>query len=197
MWVGADPGGSANFGIAVILDNGKIECSSVRGAMRAIEYVKKYDKIPHGVGVDSPLWWCSGESSDRKADKWIRKVPEIGKGEVQTVNSLRGAVLAQGMLFVDLLRKEYGISLNVTEVHPKALLKTAYYALFEELINTFGVRPTFRSNHERDAIVSAIAAREGFSGRWKHDLSLDRFPEEQDPYSHWLAPIHYFWPGIE
>jgi hypothetical protein len=48
--------------------------------------------------------------------------------------------------------------------------------------------------HERDAILSAVAAREGFEGRWSNDLALNRLQSEQDPRSYRLAPIHYFWP---
>jgi hypothetical protein len=42
--------------------------------------------------------------------------------------------------------------------------------------------------------MAAIAAREGFKGRWPIDLSVNRHPSEPDPDSHWLRPIHYFWP---
>jgi hypothetical protein len=50
--------------------------------------------------------------------------------------------------------------------------------------------------HKRDAVISAVAAREGFEGRWIKDLSLNRYPSEQDPSQYWLAPIHYFWPQL-
>jgi hypothetical protein len=50
------------------------------------------------------------------------------------------------------------------------------------------------SKHALDAVISAVAAREGFCGRWKCDLAENRHPSEQDPKQFWLAPIHYYWP---
>jgi hypothetical protein len=60
----------------------------------------------------------------------------------------------------------------------------------------FRIPLTYNSiqEHERDAIIAAVTAREGFEGRWVHDLSIRRHPNEQDPATYWLAPIHYFWP---
>jgi len=51
------------------------------------------------------------------------------------------------------------------------------------------------SEHERDAVAGAIAAREGVLGRWMRNLADDRWPEEQDPSSFWLSPMNYFWPS--
>ena len=48
--------------------------------------------------------------------------------------------------------------------------------------------------HERDAVIAAVAAREGFEKRWCNDLSLNRCTTEQDPSHYWLAPVQYFWP---
>jgi hypothetical protein len=48
--------------------------------------------------------------------------------------------------------------------------------------------------HERDAFLAAVAAREGFQGRWTNDLARTRAASEQDPSTYWLAPIYYFWP---
>jgi len=42
-------------------------------------------------------------------------------------------------------------------------------------------------------VLAALAARERFTGRWTRDLTLERFPEEQDPSAYWLAPMHYWW----
>jgi predicted nuclease with RNAse H fold len=150
---------------------------------------------PAGVGVDSPLWWSSGPSSDRQADQWLRRTYGFSGGQVQTVNSLRGAALIQGVMFVRRLRQLFP-DVGVTETHPK----TVWYALKVNNWDSFSRR--FLANvtihpeqeHERDAIISAVAAREGFEGRWPKDLSTVRHPSEQDPLRFWLAPIHYFWP---
>jgi hypothetical protein len=47
------------------------------------------------------------QSSDREADRWIRKTYRIASGTVQTANSLRGAALVQGAMFVQRLREKF------------------------------------------------------------------------------------------
>ena len=113
---------------------------------------------------------------------------------MQTANSLRGAALVQGMMFVQRLRERFPAA-NVTETHPKAVLK-ALGQSWEDFRQHFSITTSIENarEHERDAIIAAVAAREGFQGRWLKDLSIDREPAEQDPQQFWLAPIHYFWP---
>ena len=50
------------------------------------------------------------------------------------------------------------------------------------------------SEDERDALISAVAAREGFEQNWV-DLSTERNHDEQDPSQYWLKPVRYFWPS--
>ena len=79
---------------------------------------------------------------------------------------------------------------GVTESHPKALLKAGFECLLTN------IRYDAKNEHERDALLAAICARQGFGQRWKSDLAMDRWPEEQDPLSpcFWLGPVHYYWP---
>lgn len=96
-------------------------------------------------------------------------------------------------MFVERLRRHFP-GTPVTEAHPKALivaLKCYDLGTFER---RFAVKAAIRSEHERDAVIAAIAAREGFEQRWQLDLSRDRLEAEQDPQSYWLSPVHYFWP---
>jgi predicted nuclease with RNAse H fold len=196
IWVGADPGGAGNFGLAILKSDGSAHTCCVNCADEAIDVIKEQVKVqPAGVGVDSPLWWSSGRSSDRKADQWLRRTYGLSGGQVQTTNSLRGAALVQGAMFVQRVRQLFP-DVGVTETHPKALwiaLKMDNWGTFSR---QFLVNVTMQDvkEHERDAIISAVAAREGFEGRWLKDLSTDRHPSEQDPSQFWLAPIHYFWP---
>lgn len=151
--------------------------------------------MPAGVGIDAPLWWSSGPGSDRKADQWLRAHYRLSGGEVQTANSLRGAALVQASMLVQRLRETFGPDLRVTEVHPKALLKGVFmndWGSFAERFDLSPIPP--RGEHERDAIIAAVAAREGFCGRWPNDLSLNRLPHEQNPQTHWLGSLHYYWP---
>ena len=137
--------------------------------------------MPAGIGVDAPLWWSSGKGGLRKADQWIRRQYGLHPRNVQAVNSLWGSVLAQGMMFVTRIREVFP-SVNISETHPKAVLvalgrepSKVHLASIRTMV-TLDSKP----DHERDAIISAVAAREGFEGRWKRDLAVDRFPSEQN-----------------
>jgi len=194
VWVGADPGGVGNFGIAILRDDGQYHAECVNCADEAIEFVLSYlARTPSGVGVDAPLWWSSGRSGDRRADQWLRKRYGLTGGQVQATNSLRGAALVQGAMFVLRIREVYP-AVPVTESHPKALLKALTEGDWDELAGQFGLKLDIGNHHERDALIAAVSAREGFQKRWPHDLSTERLSSEQDPRSYWLAPVHYFWP---
>jgi predicted nuclease with RNAse H fold len=104
VWIGADPGGS------------EVTTACVSCADQAVAMISAR---PAGVGVDAPLWWSSGRSAEREADRWIRRTYGIPAGTVQTPNSLRGAALVQGAMFVQRLRENFP-GVPVTETHPKA-----------------------------------------------------------------------------
>jgi len=194
-WVGADPGGKGAFGIAVLRADGTVETATTDCADEAVEFVlRNVGAPPAGAGVDAPLWWSSGPASDRKADQWLRDKYGLSGGQVQTANSLRGAALVQAAMFVQRLRECYP-NVQVTEAHPKALFKLLAKNRWKTFAECFAIavaQPD--AEDERDAIISAVAAREGFDGRWKNDLSTRRDDCEQDPKCYWLAPVHYFWP---
>ncbi len=194
VWIGADPGGKGNFGLAILEPDGSAQTCRVDCADEAIKVIVQHpNSTPAGVGVDAPLWWSSGYSSDRQADQWLRTRYGFSGGQVQTANSLRGAALVQGAMFVVRMREHFP-GVGVTETHPKALWKALRMKSWGAFIKRFSVTVRIKGEHERDAIVSAVAAREGFQGRWLNDLGRTRYPSEQDPSTFWLAPIHYFWP---
>lgn len=196
VWIGADPGGRGNFGLSILGPDGSTQNCCVDCADEAIDVVKKAVKgQPAGIGVDAPLWGSSGRSSDRQADQWLRKKYRFSGGQVQAANSLRGAALVQGAMFVQRMRERYP-GVGVTETHPKAVLKALGLKTWASFAKQFSVTAAIRGRqeHKRDAVVSAVAAREGFEGRWKNDLGRARYPTEQDPSAFWLAPVHYFWP---
>jgi predicted nuclease with RNAse H fold len=145
------------------------------------------------VGVDAPLWWSSGMSGDRLADQWLRKRYKLSGGEVQAGNSLRGAALTQGAMFVQRMRELYA-GVPVTESHPKALLKALAKGDWRQFAKQYGLEGKPTSEHARDALVAAVAARESFTQAWTHDLSAMRLPGEQNPKEYWLAPVFYYWP---
>lgn len=188
-WIGADPGGKNAFGVASLAPDGQVRTMLVSCADEAVASIGAQ---PLGVGVDAPLWWSSGMSSDRKADRWIRKTYHIPSGTVQTANSLRGAALVQGQMFVQRLRERFP-TVQVTEAHPKAVAM-ALGGWSSEAVARLACNAA-PDEHQRDAVMAAIAAREGFEGRWPLDLSHARLASEQDPATYWLGPVHYFWPA--
>jgi hypothetical protein len=117
---------------------------------------------------------------------------------VQTPNSLRGAVLVQGMMFAFRARERYGAAVPITEAHPKALLRMMglHKSSWDSIATKFsliGKEPP--SEHERDAILASVAARNGVKGAWTHDLSLVRDERELDPKRMWFGEVSYFWPN--
>jgi len=192
-WFGADPGGDGCFGIAILFSDGRLYSSCVSSAAEAVDVFLGCDCNPVAIGVDAPLWWSAGPGGGRRADKWLRETYRIASGTVQSVNSLRGAALAQGALIVELLRQHFP-DLGVTESHPKALLKALGCEDYRELFQTWGIQAEGLNEHERDAVICAVCARQGFSGHWSKDLAADRGEHEQDTDSYWLAPVHYWWP---
>jgi predicted nuclease with RNAse H fold len=196
IWIGADPGGRRNFGLAILQSNGVARTWCLDHAEAAMTVLdKELPGVPSGVGVDAPLWWSSGRSSDRHADQWLRKKYQLTGGQVQTANSLRGAALVQGAMFVQRIREMFP-KIGVTESHPKALRVAFRRERWKSFCKRTSIHTTLtgEEGHEHDAVLGALAAREGFEGRWTHDLSAKRHSAEQNPVKYWLGPVHYYWP---
>lgn len=192
MWVGADPGGKNAFGLAFLDAKGQFSTHCVSSSEEAIGLLSFE---PSGIGIDAPMWWSSGRSGDRRADQWLRKQYRIRSGTVQTANSLRGAAVVQGVLFAERARQLFR-GVPITEAHPKAVL-IALSLGWADFCSKFSIEGVIEDEHRRDAVVAAVAAREGFEKRWTIDLSANRHECEQDPSAYWLAPMHYFWPQTE
>ena len=191
FWVGADPGGKDAFGLAFVDVSGAVHCKTVSSVDKAIKAITAMGK-PLGLGIDAPMWWSAGEGGGRRADARLRKRYGISGGTVQSGNSLRGAALIGGVLLASRLREQFP-ALRITESHPKALLLAL--GLDEtQFAARFGIEARWGNEHERDAAIAAVCAREGFEGRWSTDLAKDRDRGEQNPHAYWLAPIAYFWP---
>lgn len=190
-WFGADPGGKDKFGVAALHADGSFDtwcCSSVDQAVRIMD-------APKAAGIDCPMWWSSAVGGGRYVDAWLRKTYGVHSGTVQSVNSLRGAVVVQGIMLAMRLRERHP-NLPITETHPKALLIALGLvpAPWPHLAAMFGLKGDApHGEHRRDALLSAIATREGSCGRWR-DLSVDRNPEELDTTRMWFGPVAYWWP---
>ena len=194
FWIGADPGGKDKFGLALLGDAGEVSCWTVSSVQQAVETLKNAmrQSEPLGLGIDAPMWWSARKGGGRKADDFLRQKCSVPSGTVQSANSLRGAALVGGALLASAMRQEYP-NIPITETHPKALL-IAMKCGGREFLRKYGISPNWNNEHERDAAIGAVSAREGFEGRWTIDLSKRRYESEQDPQIYWLAPVAYFWP---
>jgi hypothetical protein len=191
--LGFDPGGKGKFGWCVADDADSLPlsiCASglASGAREAVE--RALAAVPAGravlaAGIDAPLVWPRGEA--RSADTAIRSaIKRAGSrtagGTVQSINSLRGACLAQGILVGVELRERFP-TLLLTEAHPKAL----------RWLSADAAAITAPTEDERDALLgafSAWAAVQRTSG-W-----TDLYEKEGPWFSPLGQPLHYFMPNL-
>ncbi len=194
FWVGADPGGIDKFGLAFLDSTGKMPaCCTVSSVDEAVKRIKMVCRgTPLGLGIDAPMWWSSCAGAGRKSDRRIRDKYGIKPGTVQSANSLRGAALVGGAMLAFRIREEFPDT-RITETHPKALLK-ALKLDATGFAERYNISSDWNNEHERDALIGAVCAREGFEEHWTFDLACCRDDSEQNPFSYWLAPMHYFWP---
>ena len=199
-WFGADPGGTAKFGVALPYPDGSFKSAVVSCAEEAIEWLAKTGASIEAAGIDAPLWWSSGRTGYRKSDQRIRNGCDGLGSTVLSLNSLWGAALVQGVMTAILLRERFR-EVSITECHPKALLKawgidpTDLDASWKKARESFALADgPSRSDHERDALIAAAAAREGAAGRWRCDLAKKRCAFEQDPDRVPWGPVSYWWP---
>ena len=103
----------------------------------------------------------------------------------------------QGIMLAMRVREKHP-GLPITETHPKALLLAL--KLGEHPPRPHSSRRPFvflgdepADEHRRDALLSAVAAREGEQERWR-DLSVVRCHDELDPKQLWFGPVKYWWP---
>jgi len=141
VWIGADPGGTKNFGIAELFADATTRTACLSSAREAAEWI---EGTPRGAGIDAPMWSSSAKRGDRKADRWLRcKYGNASPGKVLAINSLYGAVLAQGAMLAVELRRRFG-ELPITEAHPGLFLKARGQHFdpsrrFDRLKHHFGV----------------------------------------------------------
>ena len=193
VWVGADPGGKGRFGLAFVHVSG-LHCDTVSSVEEAVKRIVRAG-MPLGIGIDAPMWWSAGPGAGRCADARLRKRYGLSGGTVQSGNSLRGAALIGGVLLASGVREKFP-SVRITESHPKALLG-AFEWDEPSFAKEFGIPTAWSNEHERDAAIAAVCAREGFEDRedrWRTDLAEKRYACEQNPQAYWLAPMHCFWP---
>ena len=179
---GFDPGGQGIFGWCVVaLDFWRVVDKGV--VSYAAEAFGKMQQAMNGgqlsaAGIDAPLYWSQNGLS-RKSDNYVRAQY---KG-VQTINSLQGACFAQGCMLAKKIESECADCL-ITETHPKALSKISAEA------REFG--DSTENEHERDALISAWAAKKALEGGGQNLFCLDnRNPKDIHVF---LKKTVYWWP---
>ena len=210
-YLGFDPGGKRSFGWAVArIGNGAsivlVTSGCAAHAREAIDEALRHvpsEYDPVAAGIDAPLFWTP--TGTREVDAMVRgvlracKAPSPG-GTVQQLNSLRGACLVQGVAAAVLLRQRLP-NILLTETHPKALLwhlRLAHDgrphggAKIQELPH-FSSEDGLDSEHERDAVLSCVAAA---SLHRKDPGWRDLLPLEPHPIHLVPGPVSYWMPDV-
>lgn len=166
--LGFDPGGLHNFGwasLVVVGETMELQTGVVSDAPSAISKASsQLLGVPDAIGIDAPLFWIS--KGDRLADQIVRaRIIEAGgrSSTVNSVNSLRGACLVQGILTATFAHRLWPGAL-ITESHLKALLHVDPSA--NEFLNQQGYAD-HPNEHERDAAVAAFSAWAAVTARSK------------------------------
>ncbi|MHC4109840.1 MAG: hypothetical protein ACYSUY_02120 [Planctomycetota bacterium] len=205
--IGYDPGGDKHHGLTrLVLKNGSIQ----EGTTETLDNSEQVIKVAQeqrsliAVGVDTLTCWSTGKSGWRPADRWLLekcKDNEI-KNSIVSPNSLRGAMIFNGMALLVSLRNQRP-ELFITETHPKVLfwfLEREKYdyenkknLMDKTLMKNLGIRISPSNNHEWDSAISAFAALQSVKGIWKHDLHEMPMAVEERLISP-CGATHYFWP---
>jgi hypothetical protein len=208
IFIGYDPGGQRNRNGIALLDSTGVRptftAACVCSVDEAIDWVGENlnGRTPKAAGIDTLLYWETGKTGLRAADRWLRERYPVVANSVISSNSLYGSMGVQGMAFAILLRKRWR-TLKLVETHPKVL----HYALLKPvkqlrwkadseamriwLADQIGVMgaSALENDDQWDALISAWAAWQGVSGAWPHNLRSDS-RKAIEPAG-WVA---YFWP---
>ncbi len=202
IYIGFDPGGAGAFGWAAASGaQFPLRLVARRIANHAHEAVHSVlvaagQSPVTAAGIDAPLFWH--DQGDRTVDQRLRNaIIQLGAhgGTVNSVNSMRGACLIQGMMAAMLLRTNQK-QLPITEAHPKALLwllgiarrgKPSVEIALGDLHDWItGNNIAGASDHERDACLGGISA---FAMTQQSKGWQDLYLQEPNPLSPlWPAP---------
>jgi len=203
--IGFDPGGAGTFGWCVAAGSqlplnvmAKGTNDHADGACDAAMRAAEKEGVVAGVGIDAPLFWR--RDGDRIVDRDVRQeICRLGAkgGTVNSINSMRGACLIQGVMAAMLFRqRQPGVPL--TESHPKAMLWLLREAVpgrpsrdvaLADLANYFVGDVHDACDHERDAALATLSALAltATLDDW-HNL----FPRELKPMTP-LDPVPGYW----
>ncbi|TEU19180.1 MAG: DUF429 domain-containing protein [Anaerolineales bacterium] len=191
VFIGLDPGGKSAFGWCVARDSPALPlllvasgvCHAARPAVALAMSAVPAGEPVLAAGIDAPLVWPreGGRAVDNVVRAAIRRAgAPHAPGTVQSVNSLRGACLVQGLLAAVELRDRLP-SLPLVEAHPKALRWILPEAQTVQA----------PSQHERDALLGTFSAWAAIH----RPLTWSDLYEIENPWFSPVAPpLHYFMP---
>ena len=185
------------------------EATSVETADEAVKWFEKHEGVD-GLGVDTATAWSGGSGGWRPADTWLREHYRAVESSVSAPNFLSGSFAINGIYVISCLR-ERRPDLKVTEAHPKVLFCALSDKVYKEvgaadheewLRHWCGLEDPPRlskkkgDDHDRDALLAALAAWRWRTGEWTLDLHkevLDQFPVPK--LLHPAGTTVYAWPA--
>jgi hypothetical protein len=204
--VGYDPGGDSAHGLAIlVLEAGKpvsLETATFATTDHVVSRISSLSTLL-ALGVDTLTCWSTGRCAWRPADRWLRsRYPAVVKSVVSP-NGLYGSMGLNGMAVL-IAAKVRHPSAQLVETHPKILYHHLAAQIYDwsgrslemtaQLSEWLSCEVKASNEHEWDATLSAYAALEGLTERWKLDLhTLPVGPGERiiEP----AGRTHYFWPS--
>ncbi len=205
--VGYDPGGNGKHGVSAIRISGgaisDVKVQTLDTAEAVLAWIEPTNDLV-AIGIDTLSCWSTGYSGWRGADRWLRKKYPNVQRSVVSPNGLYGSMGLNGMAVLLSLRRQCP-ELPATETHPKVLywaltgckydyLKTSE-KMNAELCRFLGRKVATANDHEWDACISAVAAFNGSTGRWTHDLLEEEvLSTAQERLVEPAGSVHYWWP---
>ena len=210
IFLGFDPGGGGGkrarkgkFGWSICREvDGqlqRVKAGLAKEAWDALDKVKSELEIYNrqgntrvlAAGIDAPLLWT--RTGGREVDVILRQALKNSEfptralgGTVQSINSLQGSVVVQGILLVRCLWAAGWDSLLITESHPRVLEHILPCTMVQCL--TAGLNANRGENHKRDATLCAVsawgAARQ--PANWQN-----LYLKEPDPINPFPFPVSY------
>ena len=175
-WAGADPGRRRCFGLAFLAETDSLSCTTVSSVDMAAQKIIRVGSFL-GPGIDTPMWWSSSEGGGRKAEESLRRKHSIRAATANLANELQGTSIVGGVMMTYKVR-EWFYEAPITESNAKALL-AAYGFDQAEFAKKLKFPRTWRNEHERNAPIAAVCAREGCSKMWLTILAKIRHYSKQ------------------
>jgi len=201
LYFGYDPGGKDAAGVATI-EVGSERLTYKLGTVSSVDealdwFVSESECSPHAMGIDTYLYWETGISGWRGADRWLRKTYPDVKRSVFASNSAFGSMAVQGMATA-IRTREMWPEIALNETHPKVLYKALSGQKYkwgkdmnDWLLEKIGEAngPMISNDHEFDAPISAWAAMQVDTQQWTNNL-LHLSENTVQP----AGPVSYYWP---